>query len=245
MKFIRLAACAVLATPLVLFAEQGGPRPIPRQGGGPSHSTTGRTDGASRDGGDRGGPRGERNKEDMEQVREKMEAFCKEHAPKRWAALEASARNDKSPMKFGGMYFRFRGLMMIEKQDKALYDIKVRQIEIEDEEYGLMKEVRTARDKPDTAEIDRLTARLRDLSQEYISSRINERTHRIVGLEKTIEAERSGLAADQQNKAKLIADRVESILSDTPPASRSRSRDGEGATAPPPAGDNAPAIGNP
>jgi len=47
MKSIRLAACAVvLATPLVLFAEQGGPRPISRQGGGgPSHSTTGRTDG--------------------------------------------------------------------------------------------------------------------------------------------------------------------------------------------------------
>jgi len=66
-----------------------------------------------------------------------MEKFCKEHAPKRWAAMGG----DKNPMKFGGMYFRFRGLMMLEKQDKALYDIKVRQIEIEDEEYGLMKEV--------------------------------------------------------------------------------------------------------
>jgi hypothetical protein len=238
MKCFRLAACAVLATPLVLFAEQGGPRPISRQGG-PSHSTTGRTDGgASRDG-DRS--RGDRNKEDMEQFREKMDAFCKEHAPKRWAAMGG----DKNPMKFGGMYFRFRGLMVLEKQDKALYDIKVRQIEIEDEEYGLMKEVRAARQDQDAAELDRLTAKLRELSNEYVTSRIDERTHRIASLQKTIETEKSALAADQQNKGKLISDRVEAILNDTPPPSRSRAREGEGAGTQTPTRDNAPVIGNP
>jgi len=178
----------------------------------------------------------------MEQFREKMELFCKEHAPKRWAAMGA----DKNPMKFGGMYFRFRGLMVLEKQDPALYEIKVRQIEIDDEEYGLMKEVRAAREKADVAELDRLTARLRDLSQEYISSRINERTHRIASLEKTIEAEKAALAADQQSKDKLIKDRVDAILGDTLPGSRSRSRDGEGATTQPPAeGAAAPVVGNP
>ncbi|MDB5320653.1 MAG: hypothetical protein JWN40_2284 [Phycisphaerales bacterium] len=231
MKFIRLAACAVLATPLVLFAEQGAPRPSPRPGGGPPHSTTGRSDGASR----------ERNKEDMELFREKMEKFCKDHAPQRWAAMGG----DKNPMKFGGMYFRFRGLTVLEKQDKALYDIKVRQIEIDDEEYGLMKEIREARDKSNNTEIDRITARLRDLSKEYISSRINERTHRIASLENTIATEKSALASDQQNQAKLIKDRVEAILSDTPPPGRSRSRDGEGASTLPAPADGAPVIGNP
>lgn len=231
MKFIRLAACAVLATPLVLFAEPGAPRPSPRPGGGPPHSTTGRSDGASR----------ERNKEDMELFREKMEKFCKDHAPQRWAAMGG----DKNPMKFGGMYFRFRGLTVLEKQDKALYDIKVRQIEIDDEEYGLMKDVRALREKPDAAELDRLTVKLRDLSKEYIASRIDERTHRIASLQKTIEAEKTALAADQLNQGKLIADRVEAILNDTPPASRSRSREGEGPTTQPPAGESAPVIGNP
>jgi hypothetical protein len=102
MKFLRIAACALLATPLSLFAEpNGGRNGRPGGGGGPPHSTTGRSDGGSRD--DRGGSRG--NKEDMEQFREKMENFCKDHAPNRWAALGA----DKSPMRFGGMYFRFRG----------------------------------------------------------------------------------------------------------------------------------------
>jgi len=237
MKLIRLAACALLATPLALFAQSNGSRPSgrPGGGGGPSHSTTGRSDGSSRD--DRGGGRG--NKEDMEQFREKMEVFCREHAPKRWAALEA----DKSPMRFGGMYFRFRGLMMLENQDKELYKIKVRQIEIEDEEYGLMKEIREARKTANTDLINADTARLRDLSKEYIASRISERSHRIISLQKSIDREKSLLASDEQNKDALIADRVESILNDTP--SRSRSRDAGDAPAPPAGGDAPPAPGNP
>src|SRR2546429_9328005 len=91
MKCFRLAACALLAVPLWLFAEPGSPRPIPHPGGGgggggPSRSTTGRS-------GD-GGPRTERNKEDLEQFREKMQELCKKHSPRRWAALEGNAHGD-------------------------------------------------------------------------------------------------------------------------------------------------------
>jgi hypothetical protein len=237
MKLFRLAACALLATPLALFAQSNGGRPMgrPGGGGGPAHSTTGRSDGGgSRD--DRGA-RGERNKEDMEQFREKMEAFCKEHAPRRWEALGG----DKNPMKFGGMYFRFRGLVMLENQDPELYKIKVRQIEIDDEEYGLMKEIREARRTDNNDVINADTARLRDLSREYIASRINERSHRIISLQKSIDREKSLLASDVQNKDALIADRVESILNDTP----SRSRSHDDAPAPPAGGDAPPAPGNP
>lgn len=237
MKLFRLAACALLATPLALFAEPNGGRPSGRPGGGgPAHSTTGRSDGNSRD--DRAS-RGERNKEDMEQFREKMEAFCKEHAPKRWEALGG----DKNPMKFGGMYFRFRGLVMLENQDPELYKIKVRQIEIDDEEYGLMKEIREARRTNNNDLITADTARLRDLSKEYIASRIDERSHRIISLQKSIDREKSLLASDKQNKDALIADRVESILNDTP--SRSRSHDAGDAPSQPAGGDASPGVGNP
>jgi len=236
MNFIRIAACVVLATPLALFAEPSGGRNGRPGGGGPPHSTTGRSDGSSRD--DRAG---RANKEDMEQFREKMEKFCKDHAPRRWAALEG----DKSPMRFGGMYFRFRGLVMLENQDPELYKIKVRQIEIDDEEYGLMKEIRDARRTSDSDAINSKTAKLRDLSQEYIASRIDERKHRIVSLQKSIEKEKNLLASDEQNKDALIAERVEAILSDTP--SRSRSHDAEGAGTPPQpqAGDAPPIVGKP
>src|SRR6266498_2807637 len=81
MKCFRLAACALLAAPLWLLAEPGGPRPIPHPGGGGPRSTTGRSgDGGPRDGSPRDGERGsrgDRNKEDLEQFREKMQEFCK------------------------------------------------------------------------------------------------------------------------------------------------------------------------
>jgi hypothetical protein len=176
----------------------------------------------------------------MEQFREKMENFCREHAPKRWAALGA----DKSPMRFGGMYFRFRGLMMLENQDPELYKIKVRQIEIDDEEYGLMKEIREARKNSNSDVINSATAKLRDLSKEYIASRIDERSHRIVSLQKSIDKEKAQLASDKQNQAALIAERVESILNDTPSRSRSHETDGA-AGAPPQPGDSPPVVGNP
>ena len=235
MKFFRIAACVLLATPLALFAEPNGsgrPPGLRPGGGGPSRSTTGRTDDRSR---------GERNREDMDQFREKMEKFCKEHAPRRWAALEETARGDKSPARFGGMYFRFRGLMMLENQDPELYKIKVRQIEIDDEEYGLMKEIREARRTSDKELIANNTAKLRDLSKEYIASRINERSHRIISLQKSIDKEKSQLASDEQNKDALIAERVESILNDTPTRSRGHDTD-----APPQSGADAPpTVGNP
>jgi hypothetical protein len=175
----------------------------------------------------------------MEQFREKMENFCKDHAPNRWAALGA----DKSPMRFGGMYFRFRGLVMLENQDPELYKIKVRQIEIDDEEYGLMKEIREARRTNNNDVINANTTRLRDLSKEYIASRINERSHRIISLQKSIDREKILLASDEQNKDALIADRVDSILNDTP--SRSRSHDAGDAPAQPAGGNAPPGPGNP
>jgi hypothetical protein len=236
MKLFRLAACVLLATPLALAAQPSGGRSNGRPSGDrPSHSTTGRSDGSSRD-----DHSGRASKEDMEQFREKMENFCREHAPKRWAALGA----DKSPMRFGGMYFRFRGLMMLENQDPELYKIKVRQIEIDDEEYGLMKEIRQARKDSNSDVINTDTAKLRDLSKEYIASRIDERSHRIISLQKSIEKEKAQLASDKQNQAALISERVESILNDTP--SRSRSHDADGATgAQQQPADTPPAVGNP
>jgi hypothetical protein len=228
-KYFRLAACALLAVPLWLFAEPGSPRPIPHPGGGggggPSRSTTGRS-------GD-GGVRGDRNKEDLEQFREKMQEFCKKHSPRRWAALEENAHGDKNPLKYGGMFFRFRGLMMLENQDPDLYEIKVKQIEIEDEEYGLMKDVREARKAEDAAKIEAITPKLRELSAKYIASRIDEHAHRITNLEKAIKSEQNALAYDKDKQQSLVEERVKALLSDNPKPSRGHGSGGSGNSAPP------------
>jgi hypothetical protein len=211
MKLLRLAACGLLAAPLA-FADPGNFKPGSRGGG--ARTTTGRTDGPSREGGERSG-RGERSREDFEQLRKRMQEFCEKHSPRRWAALQESPGGG-NPMKFGGMFFRFRGLMMLENQDKALYDIKVRQIEIDDEEFGLLKDLRTARAADNKGEVERITARLRDLSKEYVASRIDERTHRIASLEKMLKSEQEALASEKNDQDALVEKRVESLLSDTP-----------------------------
>jgi hypothetical protein len=226
MKLLRIAACGLLAAPLVL-AEP----PDFKSGahGGGSRSTTGRTDGASRDGapregGERGG-RGERSREDLDQLRKRMQEFCEKHSPRRWAALQQSSKSDRNPWKFGGMFFRFRGLMMLENQDKPLYDIKVRQIEIDDEEYGLLKDLRAARAADNKGEIDHITDRLRDLSKEYVASRIDERTHRIASLEKALKSEKATLASETSDQKSLVEKRLESMLSDNPPHSHGHDND--------------------
>jgi len=201
-------------------------------GGGPSRSTTGRS-------GD-GGPRGDRNKEDLELVREKMQEFCKKHSPRRWAALEENAHGDKNPLKYGGMFFRFRGLVMLENQDPDLYEIKVKQIEIEDEEYGLMKDIREARKTEDSAKIDEITLKLRELSAKYVSSRIDEHAHRITNLEKAIKSEQNALAYDKDKQQALIDERVKALLSDNPKPSRTHGGGGNSGGGAAAGGDNDP-----
>ena len=235
MKSLRIAACVLLAAPLVLFADPTGFRPGSR-GNGTSRSTTGRSgDGIAREGGERGG----RSREDFEQLRKRMQDFCEKHSPRRWAALQENG--DRNPMKFGGMFFRFRGLMMIENQDKALYDIKVRQIEIDDEEYGLLKDLRAARAADNKDEIERITKKLRELSTEYVASRINERTHRIASLEKTLKAEQETLASELSDQKGLVDKRLESLLSDKP-HEHGHEKDAPPGPPPPQPGESAPPL---
>jgi len=239
MKILRLAACGLLAAPLV-FAEPPNFKPG-NHGNGSQRSTTGHSDGSTREGGERAG-RGERSREDVEQLRKRMQEFCEKHSPRRWAALQENSGNDRNPWKFGGMFFRFRGLMMLENQDKPLYDIKVRQIEIDDEEYGLLKDLRAARASADKAEIDRITARLRELSTEYVASRIDERTHRIASLEKMLKSEQDALASEKSDQKALVDKRVESLLSDNPPHSHGHDKDASPGTPPPHSGPGAPPL---
>ena len=101
MKILRLAVCGLLAAPLV-FAEPPNFKPG-NHGNGSQRSTTGHSDGSTREGGERAG-RGERSREDVEQLRKRMQEFCEKHSPRRWAALQENSGNDRNPWKFGGMF---------------------------------------------------------------------------------------------------------------------------------------------
>jgi hypothetical protein len=129
---------------------------------------------------------------------------------------------------------------MLENQDPDLYEIKVKQIEIEDEEYGLMKDVREARKAEDAAKIDAITPKLRELSAKYIASRIDEHAHRITNLEKAIKSEQSALAYDKEKQQALVEERVKALLSDNPKPSRGHGSGGSGNSSAAPPTDNEP-----
>ncbi len=84
-----------------------------------------------------GGPGGWESAEEREKFKLEVETFLKAHSPKRWEDFKA--KNDRGQdhnRLVWSMAARYRGLQMLEKDDKPLYDIKVKQIEIEDTEFA-------------------------------------------------------------------------------------------------------------
>jgi hypothetical protein len=185
--------------------------------------------------GDRGGGGPEYDK-----FRDELQEFLKLHSPNRWAAMNDSARNGGgAPVKFGGMFFRYGGLLALKKDDAELYDIKVRQIEIEDKEFGLTRDLREAKRADKADDVTRINADLRKLADEYVTKRFEERTHRVAKLEKALADEKSALTAEQGRKDALIEQHIDAVQHNQPThrgfGPGPGGHDGPGNVPPPPA----------
>jgi hypothetical protein len=190
-------------------------------------------------GGERGGPGGwqgpggDWNSEQAKQFRAEVEKFCEAHSPNRWADLKGALSSERKPSRLGGMTLRYAGLKQLQKEDPKLYDIKVKQIEIEDAEYGLLKQLKTSEDEHRNTE--ELRAKLRAKSLEYVAQRLEERNHRIERLKELVQKEQDKLANDQKDKDKLTDDRVKEMIAEgveffnpTPPPQFRRGEGGAG-----------------
>jgi hypothetical protein len=224
---IALLSAALLAVPAAIVVGdpggggQRGPHPM-----GPGHPTTDRAMAPGerpgfmdRDHGPmRGGDRGGGGMAEFDKFREDLQQFLIKHSPNRWAAMNDSARGGGggSPVKFGGMFFRYRGLVVLKNEDPELYDIKVRQIEIEDQEFGLMRQLREAKKDDKAEDVDRITKELRKYADEYVTKRFEERTRRVAKLEKVLADEKAALASERDRKDALIGQHVEAVLHDQP-----------------------------
>lgn len=202
MKALLITSCLALAIPAFLYADQNTPGPKP------PHSGSSRGPGAGSSGSGRGW--GEMNREEWEQYREKVMAFIKENSPNRFEAMEKGS-GDRNQLRMS-MFFKFRGLMMLKTEDPGLYDIKVKQIRVEDDEFALTEKLKEARKNENTAEIDSLKGSLAKVSAQYIALKIDERKQRIENLRKLTEAEQAALSYDQKNTEQLVNDRVEALM---------------------------------
>lgn len=208
---ITLAASCAAAVAVAVFADPSNGRRSER-GQGTGGERVDRGDRGDRDHGPGGwqGQGPDWNSEQFKQFREQLEKFCEKHSPNRWNDLK-NVSNRSS--RVGGMAMRFAGLKQLQKEDQTLYDIKVKLIEIEDQEYGLLKDLKTAeKDNPDN--VKALQAQLQAKSQEYIAQRLLERSHRLAKLNEFLKSEQKKLDADQHDQDKQTEERVKQMIAE-------------------------------
>jgi hypothetical protein len=193
----------VCALPLTVFGEPGSTKPGPRAGGsGPN-------------GGDKSHSRtdGERNRPGTEwfteRFKEELKEFCVANSPNRWKVIDSMTKSPAKEARTGAMAWQFRSLKLLKEQDAALYEIKVKEIRAQDEEFGILQ-------NPQKLAPDALKLELRPKALEYVTLRLDERRARIEDLEKKLEAEKKAEVADRDRTPTLVDERVEMLINQGP-----------------------------
>ena len=142
---------------------------------------------------------------------EEIAAFMRQFAPARWAALDALP--EAGALRRGVMVYvvaRWRHLQILREEDAALYEIKVRQMAVEDTIYGLLARTRTP------AEREPLRKNLREKVDELVKLGLSERTHRIERARQALTAEENRLKEDQAGMKSMVERRVDAFITEGP-----------------------------
>jgi hypothetical protein len=215
-------ATLLLIAPLAARAEddrKGGPRP---NGSGPGfRGENDRGPGPGGPGGFGGfGRRGGGDWDDDDQrrwdkVKEGFTAFSEQNTPNfaRFALSKFGLKGFDEAMKRGSgfhrrMAKRYVELVDLKERASELHPIKLKQMQVEDAEVGILHQIREAKQSNDAAKVEELKQQLRGKAQEHVQARLDEREYRIKELASSIEKERKKLADDRSNPAALIDARV-------------------------------------
>jgi hypothetical protein len=141
---------------------------------------------------------------------EEARIFMRENAPNRWQAVE-SLPDEGSSLRRNVMGFvvaRYRMLQGMKEEDPKLYDIKVKQLRVEDELYGMLANTNTPEQR--TAMKPELTTAAKKL----VELTLQEREQRIAKLKDIVTREEQTLASDQGQVDAKTAARVESLITE-------------------------------
>ena len=142
---------------------------------------------------------------------EEIAAFMRQYAPARWAAMDALP--EAGAVRRGVMVYvvaRWRHLQILREEDAALYEIKVRQMAVEDAIYGMLARTRSP------AEREPLRKNLREKVDELVKLGLTERTHRIERLRQALTAEENRLKVDQKAMKSMVDRRVDAFIMEGP-----------------------------
>lgn len=205
----------LLIAPIAVLADE----PKGSRGGGPGGGGAGirggdndgrgdgRNEGRGGGGGGFGGRRpgssdwSDEDQDKWNKVKDGFAKFSEENTPN---FAKFGLKNFDDAVK-GGSWFhrrmakRYVELVDLQKSDRALYDIKVALVRVEDAEFDLMRQIWEAKRANDQAKVDDLKQELKGKARDYVKARLDEREHRIKLLEASITKEREQLVEDRQN----------------------------------------------
>ena len=217
MRFKRITLLSlVCAVPLAVFGEpggsnkQGGPRTGGGPGGGISHAKPESERGA---GGRLTNEWG--SEKEREQFRKDLAVFCEANSPNRWNEIIKKGW-DKNPGRIGAMAWQYKTLQTLQKEDPKLYEIKVNQIRIQDEEFGVLQAIKDSDKNPEKLTAAELDSKLKEKAEKYVLLRLSERQHRIEALDKLLKKEKEALETDVHDTPALVETRCKELIKQGP-----------------------------
>lgn len=208
MRFRKLAIGALVFLPLTAFAQQKQEPAtksdeLTRPEGDPARARAMMGMGWRR--------RGMAAEQDMDQAAQ----FMRENSPNRWQVVDSLPED--SPDRRAVMAFitlRWRSLQNVKDEDAPLYEIKLKQLHIEDGIYGMLATTQSA------AEREPLRSRLRESVDELLNLGFAEREHRIEQLRKMVKTEQEKLDTSRKQVGTMVDRRTNALVAEGPSALR-------------------------
>ena len=107
------------------------------------------------------------------------------------------------------MGWQFRGLQLLKDQDSTLYDLKVKEIQAQDEEFGILQNA-------EKVTPDELKSKLREKAKDYVALKQDERQHRIDRILVTVKNEQKELDKDKEKMNTLVEERIDMLIKQGP-----------------------------
>ncbi len=142
-------------------------------------------------------------------------AFMRVHSPNRVKAMESLP--EESAARRGVMAFvvaRYRALQALKDEDAQLYGLNVKQVEIEDELYGLLAPARAVGDR------EKIRERIHDAVKRQIDTNLAERERRLNRLRESLQREERKLDTDRAQIDELTDARTNALVREGTPALR-------------------------
>ena len=141
-----------------------------------------------------------------EDVAETM-AFMREHSPNRVKAMESLAEDSAARRRvLPFMVARYRALQAVKEEDAQLYGLDVKQMEIEDELYGLLAPARKVGDRENIRE------RIKDAVRKQVETNLAERELRLKRLRESLQREQEKLAEDRGHVDRVMDSRTNMLV---------------------------------